>query len=68
MIVVVLIIEVWWEGIFLLRNFCFLSKGYRGGRNNWNNNNSRAGFNSGGNRWNNSRGGGFRGEFHFRKL
>jgi len=37
------------------------NRGYRGGRNNWNNN-SRPGFNSGGNnRWNNGRGGGFRG-------
>jgi hypothetical protein len=35
-------------------------KGYRGGRNNWDSNNSRQGFNSGsgGNRWGNSRGGG----------
>lgn len=32
--------------------------GYRGGRNNWDNNNSRQGFSSGGNRWGGS-GGGF---------
>jgi len=32
--------------------------GYRGGRNNWDNNNSRQGFNSGGSRWGSSGGGG----------
>ncbi|CAF0919496.1 unnamed protein product [Rotaria sordida] len=38
------------------------NRGYRGGRNNWNNNQSGPGFNSGGNsRWINSRGSGFRG-------
>ncbi|CAF3385573.1 unnamed protein product [Rotaria sp. Silwood1] len=38
------------------------NRGYRGGRGNWNNDQSRSGFNSAGNnRWNNSRGGGFRG-------
>ena len=39
----------------------FLFKGFRGGRNNWNNNNSRPG---GSNHWNSSRdSGGFRGKF-----
>jgi len=33
--------------------------GYRGGRSNWDNNNSRQGFSSGGGRWGGSRGGGF---------
>ncbi|CAF1242604.1 unnamed protein product [Rotaria magnacalcarata] len=38
------------------------NRGFRGGRSNWNNNQSGSGFNSAGNnRWNNSRGGGFRG-------
>jgi len=36
--------------------FC-ITKGYRGGRSNWDNNNSRQGFNSDGNRWGNPRGG-----------